>query len=388
MDKAVHLFRHLQSREGLFIARELADIMGYNSLGSIMRKTAFFCDERHMQLLIGKEMRLFKQYLREVCNIHTYNSSTKILLITESGFYLLMSYNCNKDTIVAGDWIIQCVLPEVKKNFKDMYKTEIYSDILANKLTIILHNGRVGFLAKQLVTYLGNGFNYIHIGYHSYIENIHLKQFDTQKILSVCPKTYLDSILLYESGLYRYLHCISNEMSKAFSVEFQQKILPLLRQTNIHWEKVSEEKISLSKENSLEKMYSDVGEWQQQLQQGIIRENVVISARMDGFMKFFRDLIPLLEERFSNLQRSIEKIEIPQRIPSPKIYELKKLAKKLKIFHMDKKTPHILFVKALLKYMQSNSEIALENVLEYEFAIVPGENWIKLHYYTYNIWKD
>ena len=173
--KNLNVFRDAQSGEILFIARELAHVMGYRSLGTLLRKNPLFC-EMHHKMLIGAEIRAFKHYLHSVC-IERYTVSTKILFITESGFYLLMACDGKKYSYYPGEWICQTVIPHVRSAVQSLYVAHWESETFCCEFPLIQINNRIGFFVEPLTERLQN-FQCIEIGYGRYIHNIHLQNIE------------------------------------------------------------------------------------------------------------------------------------------------------------------------------------------------------------------
>lgn len=383
--KNLNVFRDAQSGEILFIARELAHVMGYRSVGTLLRKNPLFCAMHH-KMLIGAEIRAFKRYLRNVC-IDRYMVSTKILFITESGFYLLMACDGKKYSYYPGEWICQTVIPNARSTVQNLYVTHWESETFSCEFPLIQMNNRIGFFVAPLTDHLQN-FHRIEIGYGRYIDNIHLQNIEFSMAGS-------GNLIFYESGLYRYLVGTNHSLGKRFATEYMQKLVPQLRHSQLEWQKVANNtnRTVDAEVQAPEKFYHHIeeqfGEWQQQFQQSVIRDSVVMNARLDGFLKFFRDLIPLLEERFANLQRGIEEVKIAVSQTSDPIISVikwKELAMKLQVYHIDKQTPHTLFVKALTKYVKSYDYQVLRRVIDRKTMGRTGENWIQLGTYTYHIW--
>ncbi|BBM84648.1 hypothetical protein [Candidatus Uabimicrobium amorphum] len=383
--KTLNVFRDLRSGEVLFIARELAHVMGYRSLGTLLRKNPLFSAIHH-KMLIGTEIRAFKRYLQNVC-IERYTVSTKILFITESGFYLLMACDSKKYAYYPGEWICQTVIPHAKNTTQSSYVTHWKSETFCCEFPLIQMNNRIGFFVHPLTKHLQN-FHHIDMGYGRYIENIHLQNIE----FSIRDS---GNLIFYESGLYRYLVGTNHSLGKRFATEYMQKLVPQLRHSQLEWQKITQNnkpprvKVSPPPEKFYHQIEEQFGEWQQQFQQSVIRDSVVMNARLDGFLKFFRDLIPLLEERFSHLQHGIEEIKTAlsqNSDPVISIVKWKKLALQLQVFHIDKQTPHTLFVKALTKYVKSYDYQVLRRVIDRKTMGREGENWIQLGTYTYHIW--
>ncbi|WP_372367876.1 BRO family protein [Candidatus Uabimicrobium sp. HlEnr_7] len=376
----INVFYDNSTGEVLFIARELAKILEYRCVGVLLRKNPLFSETCHQKLVIGSEIRDLKTYLQSIC-IERYAVSTKIMFVTESGFHLLMASSCKIKAFYIGEWVCKTVLPQAKPCEKNIYLTRWLSQTFSTEIPLIKINNRIGFFIDSLTTHLRN-FHHIDIGYGRYIENIHLQKISIEQ--------NENQFIFYESGLYRYLTGTNHPLGKIFATEYMKKLIPKLRHSQLEWQKLNK---NTSKNTDQPKIYhrpqEQFGEWHQQLQKNIIRDSVVVNARLDGFLKFFRDLIPLLEERFANLQHSIEEVKsaVSHNSPIVSTTKWKQLAIRLKIFHIDKETPHTLFVKALVKYAQTEVYEKLCDIVAQKTQGATGENWVQLGAYTYHIWR-
>ncbi len=412
--RSIQLFSNQHTGEGMILLRELVKFFHYPSLLSRMERDCSYQKGIHTSVLKGKALREFKSYLRENQNLDSFHRSTRLLFLHEAGLSLLLSKNCRQEIVLLGKWLLTNIFPFLRQQFPETYWATVFCPPLNYTFFVILHKGRFTFFEFQVRALLNLSPKEAYQYQEESMENLHWfflppSLLSKEEELPNFPSLNKDSFLLSESGVYRYLQ--KNKEKPSRWIGFMEKYLfSNLRRSEICWHKLHSQKTEQNdflREKAKPLIFSNIRErkenkkiensetWSQKLekilahqneknQDKILRETALITARIDGLIHFLEDRFPFLEKKLEFLCQQFDKTSLER---SSHLVELKTIARELGVYYLDKKTPHIVFVKALIDWLGMRSSDAILITLENMFSLRPGENRIELPQNTYTIWK-
>lgn len=405
----VRLFINPETGEGAVIASEIAGLMDYASLSFLCR--AKECAEHiHFFVLAGTSLRIFKERLAGQ-DIRAYRRSTRLLFITETGIALLLGKRCKEKAMRVGQWLVTHALPRFHADLGRTCYQKVQSRYLNRTLHVFVHQGRLAVLGSQIFSVTGP-LDCIAKGVNAYIPDIHWNtstQEFCQALTGMLPAAAPNDWIFYPSGLYRYWSHIRHPLVPLMKIAFETEIWPHVRQGE--WTILEDTPTEVRAMEPVP-VYSDlppaegteVGRLRDSLEPLLRRLETLQEALNDispaiGEWRVFRESLAEWQEGFlSELTNRLglagrsgkdESLE-GDRVAVEEVTSLslvKKIARELGFYYMDKITPHLVFTRALLEYAGSTATEYLGLLAETQLQIRSGENTVTLMKDTYRIWK-
>jgi len=235
----IHLFRHPETKQGVFIAQELARLCG------AARTRSLPVPSLYAYRLIGQELVNFKRFLLQQQLIQ-YQRCTRLSLLTESGLGWILGHTRHESWVRLGTWLVAQILPNLRSYHAKLYWQTLKSNHLQRDLHIFIDQGRLGIWEPELHALLQSTVldpislvRWCYIpGLHAVLWPLHAYEEIRRQIPTLPAHSQNTVAFLYEPGLYRYLQQIPSLQNQTMQLAWETEVVPSFHQMACFWAEI------------------------------------------------------------------------------------------------------------------------------------------------------